>query len=161
MSAPPGKREKEVAATIETLIEPVLTRLGYELVLLHYQRDRGGHVLRLYIDKIDGSGVQLDDCSEVSREVGTLLEVEDPVSDRYHLEVSSPGLNRPLVKEKDFVKYAGQRVKVQTHGPIDGRKVFAGTLLGFEGGHVALEVDKNTYRVPFEAIARANIEYQF
>jgi len=161
MSAPPGKREKELAAKIETLIDPVLSRLGYELVLLQYQRDRGGHVLRLFIDKIDGSGVQLDDCAEVSREVGTLLEVEDPLADRYHLEVSSPGLNRPLVKEKDFVKHVGQRVKVLTHEAIEGRKTFTGILLGFEDGHVVIEVDKKNYRVPQGDIARANIEYQF
>src|SRR5258705_3689048 len=144
MPAPPGNREREVSAAIEKLIEPVLARLGYELVLLQYQRDRGGHVLRLFVDKVDGSGVTLDGCAEVSREVGTLLEVEDPLADRYHLEVSSPGLNRPLVKEKDFVKYAGQKVKAVTHEAIDGRKTFAGTLLGMDDGKVVIEIDKET-----------------
>lgn len=161
MSAPPGKREKEVAAKIERLIDPVLSRLGYELVLLQYQRDRGGHVLRLFIDKLDGTGVQLEDCAAVSREVGTLLEVEDPLADQYHLEVSSPGLNRPLVKEKDFVKYAGQKVKVVANEGIDGRKTFTGVLGGFEDGNVIIEIDAKTYRVPHGDIARANIEFQF
>ncbi len=161
MSAPPGKKERETAANIEKMIEPVLARLGFELVLLQYQRDRGGHVLRLFVDKLDGGGVQLDDCASVSREVGTLLEVEDPLAERYHLEVSSPGLNRPLVKERDFVKYTGQKVKVQTHEAVDGRKSFTGTLTGMDGADVVIEIDKKTFRVPLAAIAKANIEYQF
>ena len=209
MSGVQGKREKDTAAIIEKMIEPLLSRLGFELVLLQYQRDRGGHVLRLFIDKLGidtpsaeapsaeapsaeapsaaapsaaapsaaapsaeapsaeaqalgkPGGVQLEDCAEVSREVSALLEVEDPIRDAYHLEVSSPGLDRPLAKQRDFARFSGQKAKVVTHEPINGRRTFHGVLGGLENGEVLITVDGQLHRIPHAAIARANIEYQF
>jgi ribosome maturation factor RimP len=152
-------REKEASARIEAIVEPLLARLGFELVLLQYQRGKKHHILRLFVDK--EGGVSLDDCADVSREVSTVLDVEDPIEGHYTLEVSSPGLNRPLVKERDFLKYVGQRARVVTAEPIVDRKTFVGRLGGVEDGAVIIDVDGRIFKIPHGEIVRANIEYQF
>ena len=119
-----------------------------------------GTILRLYIDK--QGGVTLDDCAHVSEGVSAMLDVEDPIESAYHLEVSSPGLDRPLRKPADFARYKGRRVRVKTYGPVDGagnRKVFVGQLLGFENELVRIDVDGTPYNVPHAAIAKANLEW--
>jgi ribosome maturation factor RimP len=154
-------RERATAATVQRLIEPALERLGYELVLVEYGREPMGMVLRLFVDKTGEGGITLDDCARVSQDVSATLAVEDPIEGAYHLEVSSPGLNRPLTREKDFVRYAGEKVKVVTHEAIEGRRSFSGVLGGLEGDLVLVTVDGKPWRIPRSAIARANIEYQF
>jgi ribosome maturation factor RimP len=153
-------RDRATAAAVQRIVEPALERMGYELVLVEYGRERAGAVLRLYIDR--EGGVNLDDCALVSRDVGALLDVEDPIEGAYHLEVSSPGLNRPLTRERDFIRFAGQRVKVVTALALEGQRTFRGRLEGVEGKDVLLHVEgKSPVRIPLGSIARANIEYQF
>jgi len=120
-------------------------------------------IVRLYVDK-DG-GVTLDDCASVSRQVGDLLDVHDTIPGSYTLEVSSPGLNRPLVRDKDFEKFRGEMVKISLSKGIEGRKQFSGRLVGSmeRGGRtvVVIEADGCEYELPRADIAKANIQYQF
>ncbi|MDF1579263.1 MAG: ribosome maturation factor RimP [Desulfuromonadales bacterium] len=128
---------------IEQLILPILSEKGLELVDLEFVREGHGWALRVFIDK-DG-GVNLDDCAETSYEISALFEVEDPIAPAYRLEVSSPGLDRPLKKDADYVRFTGQLVKILTQQGIDpdgrgyNRKTFIGKLLGLEGGVVSVE----------------------
>ena len=158
-----GIAQESVADRARQLLEPVLARDGYELVEVEWQREGGGWVLRLYVDKAGGIGI--DDCQAASRLVETILDVEDFIEPAYTLEVSSPGLDRPLRKPADFERFAGQRVHVKTYGPIDTpagpRKNWSGTLKGFEDGAVEVEVDGAVHRIPHDRIAKAHLEYDF
>ena len=129
------------------------------MVDAEYQREARGWVLRVYIDR--EGGVNIDDCAEVSRELGTLLEVRDLIPNSYILEVSSPGLTRPLKKLEDFQKYRNHLVKIKTFAPVEGRRNFKGKLLGVEGDLVQVEVDGRGYRIPQGSIAKANLEIEF
>jgi len=153
---------------IERIVLPILADLGMELVELEYQREGREWVVRIFLDKV--GGVNLDDCASVSREVGTVLEVEDVVPEGYRLEVSSPGLDRPLKKAADYQRFIGELAKIKTFEKMDPdgrgqeRKTFVGRLLGFEGGRVRiLQLDKKGGEVSFdiEEIAKANLEPEF
>src|SRR2546425_4011267 len=117
----------------------ILDFAGFELVLLEMKREPGGLFLRLFIDK--DTGVSLDDCARISRQLSAHLDLEDPIQGRYTLEVSSPGLDRPLVKDGDYTKFAGRRVRLSTLAPIEGRRHFAGRLVGLVDGTVRLLLD--------------------
>jgi len=158
----------ELLATIEALIMPILTDLGMELVDLEFKREGHSWFLRLFIDK--PGGVTLDDCAEVSREVSALLEVEDPIEAPYRLEVSSPGIDRPLKKPADFDRFAGQLVKIKTRKLLDPdvrghqRKTFVGELCGLDGTLVRLrQTDRRggEISIPLVEIDRANLEPKF
>ena len=129
---------EEIKRKVEEIVEPIIDLMGMELVDLEYVLEPKGWVLRIYIDK--SGGVTLDDCVFVSEEVGRVLDVEDPIPHSYHLEVSSPGIERPLRKEKDFLRFAGRKVKVKCKEKVSGRKNFKGTILGFENGCLILDV---------------------
>lgn len=153
---------------IERIVLPILADLGMELVDLEYQKEGREWVVRIFLDKV--GGVNLDDCASVSREVGTVLEVEDVVPEGYRLEVSSPGLDRPLKKAADYQRFVGELAKIKTFEKMDPdgrgqeRKTFVGRLLGFEEGRVRiLQLDKKGGEVsfPLEEIAKANIEPEF
>ena len=155
--------KQTVEERVRTLAEPVVAAEGRELVDLEFVREREGWVLRLFIDK-PGGGVGLDDCTQVSRAVETLLDVEDVVPHEYNLEVSSPGLNRPLKKPEHFKRAEGQKVKVKTFGPIGEppRKNFSGKLTGVAEDSVVVEVEgAGAFRIPFKDIAKANLEFEF
>ena len=146
------------------LMEPMLAAGGYELVEVEYTRDRGRWVLRLYIDS--ETGVTLGDTTKVSRLVEPMLDVEDPIDHAYHLEVSSPGLDRPLRKPEHFDRYAGEHVRLRTVEPLDvgepvRRRNFFGVLKGFRQGLVRIDVDGHVHEVPHEAIQRARVAYQY
>ena len=143
---------------IRQVAEPILQSEGLELVDLEYQREAQGWVLRFYIDR-DG-GVTVEDCAEVSGELGAVLEVRDLIANPYVLEVSSPGLTRPLKKPEDFKKFQNRPVKIKTFEPIDGRRNFKGMLLGLEGEKVRLEMEGQLYEIPLEGIAKANLEIE-
>lgn len=129
--------------------------IGLELVHLEYLRDRGGRIMRLYIDK--PGGVTLEDCAQVSRELSDLLDVRLPELGPYHLEVSSPGPNRPLSRPADFDRFRGQRVKIRTRAPIDGRRNFSGTLEGMADGAVRVNLGRGTVAIALEAISKAHL----
>lgn len=137
------------------LIEPALDALGYELVLLEYSPGIKTASLRLFIDKEEGVG--LSDCETVSRELAALLDVEDPIQKAYQLEVSSPGLDRPLTKPEHYERFKGEKVRVQTMVAINGRKKFIGPILGLEQRTVLLKQDAETVRIPMADIERARL----
>lgn len=152
--------QEAVLPRVQALADPLAQSLGLELVDVEYLREGSAWVVRLYIDKPGGIG--LDQCSEFSRALGPALDVEEIVPNAYTLEVSSPGIERPLKKPTDFERFTGQRIKVKTFGPIPGakgapQKNFQGTLLGLRGASVALETEGQSVEIPLTAIAKANL----
>ena len=144
---------------VRQVVEPILQSQGFELVDLEYQREPQGWVLRIYLDR--EGGVTLDDCAEVSGEIGAILEVKELIPNPYVLEVSSPGLTRPLKKPEDFNKYRNRLVKIKLFEPLEGRKNFKGTLLSLEGEKVCMEIEGRVYELPLQGIAKANLEIEF
>lgn len=160
--------QKSVQEQLLEFLEPALEGMGYELVDLEYRREERGWVVRLFVDR--DNGVNLDDCVTVSREVGVLLEVEDPLPHAYTLEVSSPGMDRVLKKARDFERFAGQQIKLKTFESCDpderghSRKTFSGELLGYSNGRVRmLQLDNKGGEVAFtlEEIERAHLDPGF
>jgi ribosome maturation factor RimP len=141
------------------LLEPLITSLGYELVLLELARMGRDTLLRLYIDHENGIG--LEDCETVSREVAALMDVEDPIPQAYRLEVSSPGLDRPLTKPKHYQTFLGELAKIQTHAPVKGRKRFQGKLVLATEENCTLELlDKPQTDGSFERIVLAYVDIE-
>jgi ribosome maturation factor RimP len=149
-----------ITEQVSELVEPVLEEMGFELVEVEYLSQHGRWVLRLYIDK-DG-GVTISDCSQVSREIGDLIDVKDMIEHEYTLEVSSPGLNRPLKRERDFIRTIGKRIKVRMINPITGRRNFTGYLKDFRDGTLYLETEEGRVAaLPWMEIDKANLVYEF
>jgi ribosome maturation factor RimP len=155
--------KQTVEARAQELLEPIVAGEGLELLEVEFVREREGWVLRLFIDK-PGGRVGLDECSQVSRAVDTVLDVEDIVPHEYNLEVSSPGVNRPLKKPAHFERVKGQKVKVKTFGPIGEppRKNFTGTLTEVAADAISVDVEgAGSFRISFKDIAKANLEFEF
>jgi ribosome maturation factor RimP len=155
--------KQTVEARAQELLEPIVAGEGLELLEVEFVREREGWVLRLFIDK-PGGRVGLDECSQVSRAVDTVLDVEDLIPHEYNLEVSSPGVNRPLKKPVHFERVRGQKVKVKTFGPIGEppRKNFTGTLTEVVADAISVDVEgAGSFRIPFKDIAKANLEFEF
>ncbi|MGA9772741.1 MAG: ribosome maturation factor RimP [Blastocatellia bacterium] len=145
---------------IGKIIERVAAREGLELVHWETVGPRNNFVLRIYIDK--PGGVNHGDCETVSNQVGTLLDVEDLIANRYTLEVSSPGIERGLYKRADYERFTGNRVKIKLFAPVGGQRNFRGTLLGISADTVSIDTDSaGRIEIPYEQIAKANIEYEF
>lgn len=142
-------------AQLRELIEPAVAGLGYELVGVEYRGGSSNGLLRIYIDHEDG--ITLEDCQAVSHQVSGLLDVEDPIHGHYALEVSSPGLDRPLFRAQDYARFAGQRVKVRMHGLVQGRRNFTGLLLGLEGDNAIVEVDGEEFELPLDQVDQARL----
>lgn len=140
---------------LETIIEPAVEALGCELWGLEYLAQGKKSVLRLFIEKPEG--VLIEDCEAVSRQVSSVLDVEDPIKSEYTLEVSSPGMDRRLYKLDQYAAFVGQQVAVKLRMAFEGRKKLQGVLKGIEDDEVILEVDEEEYVLPFELIDRANI----
>ncbi|HKK14471.1 MAG TPA: ribosome maturation factor RimP [Gammaproteobacteria bacterium] len=134
------------------LIEPAVNALGYELVGVEYKPNQ---LLRVYIDR--EQGITLDDCEAVSHQVSGLLDVEDPIPGHYQLEVSSPGLDRPLFKARDYERFVGHRVRVRLAAPLQGRRKFKGLLRGLRQEQVIIEEDGQEVCVPLESIEQARL----
>jgi len=150
-----------VQERLVAMLEPLVETMGYELVLLEFNAHRGSALVRLFIDA--AAGVTLGDCERVSREVEGVLDVEDPIPQNYRLEVSSPGLDRPLVKPSHFERFAGSVAKVQLTAPKAGRRKFQGVLKGLKEGQVVLDTtDAGTVELKLEEIERARLvpEYE-
>ncbi len=141
------------------LIEPILNEMNFELVDIEYLSERGKWILRIYADKDEG--MTLDDCVYLSREIGDLIDVKDIISHEYVLEVSSPGLNRPLRREKDFLRAIGNKVKIKMSVPIKGRRRFTGYLRKFEKGILYIEVDNDLTALFLKDVEKANLIYEF
>ena len=154
-----GYPESTIIEAVRTLAHPILQEYDLELVDVEYLRERSGWIVRITIDK--EGGVTLGDCTKVSRELGFLIELKDVIEHPYNLEVSSPGLDRPLKTAKDFQRFAGRTVTIRTTEPLDGQRNFKGTLRSCENGEVTLDNQGKTWRISIEAIAKAKLVYEF
>ena len=144
-----------VTQSVIELIEPGLLAKGFELVDVEFKKEGKNWVLRVFIDK--EGGVTLEDCQKISSLVGDLIEVEEVIEPAYTMEVSSPGLNRVLKKEKDFIRFSGKKIGVQCHAPLNGRKKFTGILKDFKNQSIHLEVDGQLQIIPIHRVAKANL----
>lgn len=137
------------------MLEPTVNMLGCELVAIEYLTQGAGQTLRIYIDK--ESGVTVDDCERVSHQISGVLDVEEAVEGRYILEVSSPGLDRPLSEARDFERFSGHHVRLRTDTPINGQRNFKGLLRGLRGGDVVLETEGQEISLPLERLEKARL----
>jgi ribosome maturation factor RimP len=144
-----------VSDQIEALVQVPIESLGYILVGVEYIKNGRDTVLRIYIDA--EQGVSIEDCERVSHQVNGILEVEDPISTAYSLEVSSPGFERPLFKQKDFEQFVGAEAKISMKLPIQGRRNFKGQLHGFSDGNIMIDVDGELYDLPLTKLAKARL----
>jgi ribosome maturation factor RimP len=157
--------QTDLVSRVTELAESLAASLGMELVDIEYKREGHAMVLRLFVDR--EGGVTLDDCAKVSRELSEILDVEDFIQAHYTLEVSSPGLNRPLKKPADYERYRGRLVRIKTFDllPDDAgnpRKTFVGELLGLDSKVVRLKLNEGqTAGVPLDKVAKANLEFEF
>lgn len=153
------------ASTITQLLEPTVEALGLELLGIDYLPAPGGSLVRLYIDKpgaeagaeMEGQGVTVDDCEAVSREVSAQLDVEDPITGNYTLEVSSPGVDRPLFTPAHFERFIGEVVKILLKLPHEGRRRLQGPILAANAEAVQIEIDGQPFEVAFGNIERARL----
>lgn len=144
---------------LENIIEPVVSGMGYEFVGLEYLPQGKHSILRVFIDTPDG--VTLDDCSTVSHQVSAVLDVEDPIKGEYSLEISSPGLDRPLFTLEQFERFIGNQCILRSRMPIDGQRKFTGKISTIEDQMVVLELPEKTVKVPFDLIEKANLVPEF
>lgn len=145
-----------IKTTLEELVAPLVADLGYEFVGLEYQSNPKHRLLRIYIDRDDG-GVNLDDCERVSREVSALLDVEDPINGQYSLEVSSPGIDRPLFTPEQFASFRGEQAKVQLHAPENGRRKLRGVIVRVEGNTLTVAENGLETEVSIDNIQKAHL----
>ena len=148
---------QRASSAIRGCVEPVVTGMGYELVGVEHGGSRGQGILRVYIDASEG--VDVDDCAAVSERLSAALDVDDPIPDAYTLEVSSPGINRPLFEPADFRRFAGERafVRIAAGAIPEGRKRFKGVLAGLQEAQLVLEVDGETWYLPLDAVEEAHL----
>ena len=140
---------------VAEIVSPVINDMGYELVRVRLMAENPA-ILQIMAEKTEG-GMEVDDCARISTGLNAILDVEDPISDSYVLEVSSPGMDRPLTRMKDFEVYEGYEAKLETRELIDGRKRFKGVLAGVEDGEILLNVNEGTIGLEFEWLAGAKL----
>jgi ribosome maturation factor RimP len=160
-SSRPGNRlypkvnEQKIVDQVGALAKPVCESEGLELIHVEFQRESGGRILRLYIDKPDG--VNLKDCVVISRQMTDIIDVNLDDIGPFNLEVTSPGSSRPLVSNEDFEKFKGNQVKIKTNRSIDGQKNFKGILLGISDGRVNLQLGEQIFAIPNQDILKARL----
>ena len=150
-------RNKALVTQIWQLVEPVIRSERMELLEIEYRCEPHGWVLRLYIDGEDG--ITVDDCARISHVAGDILDVADPIANQYHLEVSSPGLNRPLRKVEQFQKYLGSIVDVRASTSIDNRRRFKGKLIAVRPEGITVDCEGHVFDIPFDLLERARLRY--
>jgi ribosome maturation factor RimP len=146
---------KDVMERITAMIEPTINAMGYELVGVEFASSHAQAVLRVYIDK--EKGVAVEDCQNVSKQISGVLDVEEPIKGAYCLEVSSPGIDRPLFKAQDYVRFTGKMARIQLKQLLSERRNFLGRLQGIENDNVLIEVDGESWRLPFIQIRKAHL----
>jgi ribosome maturation factor RimP len=144
---------------LQAMLAPVVEALGYQCWGVEFLSQGKHSLLRIYIDH--ANGILVEDCERVSRQVSGVLDVEDPISSEYTLEVSSPGMDRPLFRLEQFQAHAGEQVKIKLRQPFDGRRNFQGLLRGVEEQDVVVLVDEHEYLLPIDSIDKANIVPRF
>jgi ribosome maturation factor RimP len=151
----------DIAEQIRQVLYPILESMGLTLWDMEFHKQGPQWLLRIFIDRESG-GVTLNDCETVNRDLGAALDVEDIISHAYTLEVSSPGLDRTLSKPEHFARFTGSRIKIKTFQPINGQKVFHGTLLGLAEGVVSVELETGVVlEIPMTGITKASLEVEF
>ncbi len=159
---PGGRKQEALDQRNEILrraweeLEPELSEQGYELVEVEFDRQGGRRILRLYIDR--EGGVTLDDCAAVSQLVSPLLDLKRFIDGSYVLEISSPGIDRPVRKPEDFIRFVGERVKLKTYEPVNGRKRFRGIMKGFRDGLVQLDCEESAYEIHIDNLRKAHLD---
>ncbi len=148
-----------IARSVSDLIESTLQKESLDLVDVEYKKRGPSWVLRVFIDKKDG--VTVDDCSRVSRKIADMLEVEDLVKTPHTLEVSSPGLDRPLTREKDFLRNVDKNIQLTARTPINGKNQFSGRIVDFKNDTLSLDIKGTREEIPLEAIAKAQLIIEF
>ena len=143
--------------TLNELIEPICEKMGYDLVRLQLSGGAARKVLQIMAERKDRKAMTVDDCADLSRAISPVLDEKDPIEDNYTLEVSSPGIDRPLVKLDDFDRFKGFEAKVEALSLINGRKRFSGRLQGIDGSDVILLFEDDEVRIPFDQIAKAKL----
>ncbi|MGF7207524.1 ribosome maturation factor RimP [Skermanella aerolata] len=141
---------------IQKIIAPSVEAMGYEIVRVQVSGTQKP-TLQVMAERKDDAAMTVEDCADISRAVSALLDVEDPISSAYTLEISSPGIDRPLTRLKDFERFAGFEARIETRFPLDGRKRFRGILKGVENGAVRIDTDTGPASVPFDAVQRAKL----
>jgi ribosome maturation factor RimP len=160
-----SKNKGDICEQVGRIAQPILDSMQLELVDMEFVRAGRDSILRLFIDK--EGGVTLDDCADLSRELSAVLDVEDIITVNYSLEVSSPGLDRPLKKLQDYERYAGRLVKIRTYDQVSDdagnkRKTFLGTLEGLVDGCIRVRLKEGqTASIPLDRVAKANLEFEF
>ncbi|MCL5292540.1 MAG: ribosome maturation factor RimP [Actinobacteria bacterium] len=149
------RKKSAVEHKLSIIIDPVLGAMDLELVDLELRREAGGLVLRIFIDSPEG--VDLDTCTDASNAISGALEIEDPIEGTYNLEVSSPGIERPLTKNEHFIRFVGERAKVKTFKPIDGRRDFTGVIGEADATGFEMDVEGRRYRIDYDEVAKANL----
>ena len=161
-TVPMARAKDEAVVRVREVCEPALADLGYDLISVEVTVENGRKIVRLYIDRLEANAalghVGIEDCVRATRELDPVLDVADVMSGRYELEISSPGINRPLARKKDFEKFVGQKVAVRTFEKVGDRRNFLGVLLGIEGGEIRIDVDGREHRVPFEEVSKAHLD---
>ena len=152
--------KKNIESTIEELVQPIVDARNIEIVDIEYVKEAGQFYLRIYLEK--EGGITLDDCAEVSRELNPILDEKDPIKDNYFLEVCSSGLDRPLKKEKDFIRYAGYDVEIKLYKPLNGTKQLEGELIGLtEDKKIKVVIDNNEVEFDKKDIALIKLAVKF
>jgi ribosome maturation factor RimP len=150
---------KDVTVSLRDRLSAIVETMGYEFVGCELLRQGRSGLLRVYID--NEKGITVDDCSLVSRQVSAMLDVEDPIQGQYTLEISSPGMDRPLFELKQFEKYVGNKVKMRLYSPLGDRRNLMGMLVSVEGSNIQVEVDGEALVVPFANIEKAKLVPEF
>lgn len=150
---------KNVTAIVEELVAPILEGMNVELVDIEYQKEGSNWFLRVFIDK--EGGIDIDDCGSVSEKLSKRLDEFDPIQDAYFLEVSSPGIERTLKKEKDIQWAIGKRVHVKTYEAIEDVLIFEGILAEFDGGVLTIQEENKSYQIPYDKVANARLSIVF
>ncbi|MEV5024715.1 ribosome maturation factor RimP [Paenibacillus sp. LPE1-1-1.1] len=149
----------KIKAAVQEMVLPYLSSNGFELVDIEYVKEGSNYFLRIFVDK--EGGIDIDDCGRISEFMSEQLDKNDPVTDAYFLEVSSPGAERPLRKEEDVRKAIGKHVYITTYEPISGAKEFEGLLLSFDGESAVVRTGKKEYTIPYDKVAGARLAIVF
>ena len=151
---------KSVEATIEEIVQPIVDEKNFEIVDIEYVKEAGEYYLRVYLDK--EGGISLSDCEVVSRELSEILDKKDPIKENYFLEVSSPGLDRPLKKDKDFERYKGRDVEIKLYKPMNGSNEFEGELVGLtEDNNIKVIIDNQEVEFTRKEVALIRLAIKF
>jgi ribosome maturation factor RimP len=150
---------KKIEELVQEYAEPITNELGLELVDVEFVKEGADWYLRVYIDKPEG--VDVEDCRDVSHKLSEIIDAKDPIPQAYYLEVSSPGLERPLKKDKDFEKYQGKLINIKTFASIDGKKSFVGHLVGLKDDGVEIDIKGEKLVIPRDKASSIRLEIEF